>query len=209
MTDKPDEIVLGIETRSAASLDDVNISERIITVIAVPFEQATPVPFQRELWNEVFTRTAFNGLDATTRRIPATACLDVPDRGHSNGRVVGRAALFDHSCETGLRTELKISRTDHGDETLELARDGSLDVSVGFSVRNRLDQQLDRATRTRRVNRAYLEHIAFVADRPAYPGAKVLAVRSDGSPDLEISTTPNLDAYLDDPIFLWANQRIR
>lgn len=191
-----------IETRSVANVDGVNFAERIITVLAVPYEQPALVPFQRDIWNEVFTRTAFNGIETRQKRVPATACLDVPDRGHSSGHLVGRAVSFDPQYELGLRTELKISRTPQGDETLELANDGNLDVSVGFMVKNRLDQDLNRVTKTRRINRAFLDHIAFVADRPAYPGAKVLAVRSEGSDtETNSSPTPGIDDFLNDPIF--------
>lgn len=196
----------GVETRST-SVGEVNFADRIITVIAVPYEQPTPVPFQRDIWNEVFSRSAFNGLDAATRRIPATACLDVPDKGHSNGKVVGRAQAFYPDSAEGLITELKISRTGPGDETLELANDRNVDVSVGYMVKNRLDQMLDPNTKTRRINRAFLDHIAFVADRPAYPGAKVLAVRTEAGDDSVVPGTPSIDDFQNDPIFQWANSR--
>lgn len=194
------------ETRTAAQVGAVNFADRIITVIAVPYEQPTPVPFQRDVWNEVFSRSAFHGIETRTQRVPATACLDVPDMGHSNGKLVGRAQTFFPDREEGLVTDLKISRTDAGDETLELANDGNLDVSIAFRVGNRLDQSLDRNTKTRRINRAFLEHIAFVADRPAYPGARVLAVRTEGNPDPNPSDTPFIDEFQIDPIFKWANE---
>lgn len=197
-----------IETRSVANVDGVNFAERVITVIAVPYEQPTPVPFQRDVWNEVFSRTAFNGIETRQRRIPATACLDVPNINHAGGRVVGRAQAFYPQRSEGLVTDLKISRTPMGDETLELANDGSLDVSVGFMVKNRLDESLDRMSKTRRINRAFLDHIAFVA-QPAYTGAKVLAVRGEGSDtEANASPTPGLDEFLGDPIFQWARNQI-
>lgn len=197
----------GVETRSVAEVGDVKIDERIITVVAVPYEQPTPVPFQGDVWNEVFSRSAFNGLDVAKRRIPATSCLELPAPNHGGARIVGRAtAAFPDSTE-GLITELKISHTAAGDDTLELARDGNLSVSVGFMVKNRLDQMLDRGSKTRRIARAFLDHIAFVG-QPAYPGARVLATRGDGS-DTEMapSQTPALDDLLNDPIFQWAQKR--
>lgn len=197
-----------METRSAAQIGGVNFADRVITVIAVPYEQVTPVVFQREVWNEVFSRSAFNGLDAASRRVPATACLEVPDKGHSAGKVVGRAQAFFPDNEEGLLTELKISRTPAGDETLELANDNNLDVSVGFMVKNRLDESLNSVTKTRRVNRAFIDHIAFVADRPAYSGARVLAVRTDGNDDPTDSTTSGIDDFQNDPVFQWANNRV-
>jgi phage head maturation protease len=197
-----------IETRTSATIGGVDFAERVITVLAVPYEQPTPVPFQRDVWNEVFSRSAFNGLDAVTRRVPATACLDVPDHGHSGGKLVGRAQAFVLDRPEGLIGELKISRTAAGDETLELANDGSLGVSVGFMVKNRLDESLDRMSKTRRINRAFLDHIAFVADKPAYPGAQVLAVRTEGGEDPNPSATPYIDDFLSDPIFQQANERL-
>jgi HK97 family phage prohead protease len=192
-----------VETRAAAEVGGVDFAQRLITVIAVPYEQPALVQFQREVWNEVFSRTAFNGIETTTRRVPATACLSVPNVNHDDGKLVGRASAFYPERSEGLVTDLKISRTTLGDETLELANDGALDVSVGFAVRNRLDQQLDRTSRTRRINRAFLDHIAFVA-QPAYAGAKVLAVRTEGGESGIQSDTPLLDKYLDDPLLQWA-----
>lgn len=197
-----------LETRTT-TVGEVNFADRVITVIAVPYEQSTPVPFQRDIWNEVFSRSAFNGLDASLRRVPATACLDVPDKGHSNGKLVGRAQRFFPESNEGLVTEIKISRTPMGDDTLELANDNGVDVSVGYMVKNRLDQMLNPSTKERRINRAFLDHIAFVADQPAYPGAKVLAVRTEGNEDLTDSVTPGLDDFLNDPVFQWAQNRAK
>lgn len=201
-----------VEMRSAAHVSNVDFAERIITVISMPYEQMTQVPFRGQIWNEVFSRSAFHGIDASKRRVPVTACLEVPDQSHSGGRAVGKAVRFDPDHPEGLLTDLKISRTPAGDETLELANDGAIAISSGFMVKNRLDQSLDTGTRTRRVNRAFLDHIACLADQPAYAGAKVLSVRSDGSMDLggelNPSPTPSLDDYLNDPIFQWTTDRL-
>jgi hypothetical protein len=201
-----------IETRSVSNVDDVNMDQRIITVIAVPYEQPTTVPFQQSIWNEVFSRSAFKGIESRiqnplARRIPATACLQIPAPNHSGGQLVGRVIEAFPDREQGLITDIKISRTDQGDATLELARDGALSPSVGFMVKNRLDESLDRVNKVRRINRAFLDHLAFVGE-PAYPGAKVLAVRSEGGSDLSRPVTPNLDDYLDDPIFQWSRNRL-
>lgn len=196
-----------IETRSVSDVTGVNFAERIVTVLAVPYEQPTLVPFRRDVWNEVFSRSAFTGMDATTRRIPATACLDVPADNHSGGKLVGRVHSVDPSHPEGLLTELKISRTPMGDETLELANDRNLSVSVGFMIKGRLDQTLDTRSKTRRINRAFLDHVAFVA-QPAYEGAKILAVRNEGaSGDGEMTATPLIEEFLNDDIFKWAQAR--
>lgn len=206
--DHRSEQVSMIETRSA-DMCDMNFEERIITVIAVPYEQATKVMFRHEPWDEVFSRSAFNGFDPQKRRIPVTACLEVPDHNHSGGRLVGRIVQTYPDKQDGLIADLKISRTDIGQETLELARDGAISPSLGFMVKNPYqDEILDRRNKVRRVNRAFIDHLAFVAE-PAYPGAKVLATRSDGIPEADFppAERPIIDDFLDDPLFQWASER--
>lgn len=190
-----------VETRSVATVSDVNVSERIITVVAVPYEQTTQVPYRGEVWNEMFMRSSFRGMENSTRRVPVTACLQIPAENHTGGQLVGRAVQFFPEREEGLVADLKISRTPDGDSTLELAADHALAPSVGFMVKSRLDEQLDRGTRTRRISRAFLDHIAFVGE-PAYSGARVLAMRSDGSVEEQPSATPYLDEFLSDPEFV-------
>jgi phage head maturation protease len=202
-----------IETRSASQVDNVDFAQRVITVIAVPYEQPTKVYFRQEMWNEVFSRTAFLGIEKRDKqsRIPVTAVLQVPNQNHEGGRLVGRVMEADPHNEVGLIAHTKISRTDYGDETLELARDDALSASVGFMVKNpRSDEAIDKHTRTRRINRAFLDHLAFVAT-PAYKGAKILAMRGptyQSEVDLPKLDTPFLDEYADDPVFRWASERI-
>ena len=208
-------MIPSVETRSdGVRIDGVDFGQRIITVLAVPYEQPTRVPFRQEVWNEVFTRSAFNGIESQTRKIPATAALEIPANNHQGGRLVGRVISSDPYGEAGLVSEIKISRTPQGDDTLELAADEALWPSIGFLVKNpRFDQELDRYTKTRRVNRAFLDHLAFVG-QPAYDGAKILAMRSADSAVLEselepLSPTPRMDAFLEDPILKWAAERTR
>lgn len=202
-----------VETRSeGVRIDGVDFGQRIITVLAVPYEQPTLVPFRQEMWNEVFSRSAFKGIENQTRKIPASSVLEVPSVNHGGGRLVGRVVSSDPYGEAGLVSEVKISRTDAGDDTLELAADESLWPSIGFMVKNpRFDQDLDRYKRIRRVNRAFLDHLAFVG-QPAYEGAKILAMRD--APNLEselpeLASTPRMDAFLNDPILQWASERVR
>lgn len=203
-----------VETRSGGvELDNVDFGQRIITVLAVPYEQPAQVPFRQEMWTEVFSRSAFNGIEGQTRKIPATAALEIPAPDHRGGRMVGKVISSNPYGDEGLVSEVKISRTDYGDETLELARDDALSVSVGFVVKNpRFDQELDRYKKLRRVNRAFLDHLAFVA-QPAYDGAKVLAMRGEGAlseGDLPpLVATPRMDELLNDPILRWASERVR
>lgn len=210
----PDEAIaigLGaVETRSAARVADTDFGQRIITVVAVPYEEMTQAPFRGEMWNEVFTRGSFEGLDARKRRIPVSAALDVPDLGHSNGKLVGKIVDAYPDREEGLVTDVKISRTAQGDDTLQLAHDEALSASVGFAVKNRFDQQIDRVHKVRRIGRAFLHHLSFVAE-PAYNGARVLAMRSTttGEPIAQDGATPLLDEFLEDEFFTNMLKRVR
>ncbi|AAN01971.1 gp39 [Mycobacterium phage Corndog] len=202
-----------VETRSeTVQLDNVDFGQRIITVLAVPYEQPTQVMYRSEMWSEVFTRSAFNGIESQNRKIPATAALEIPAPNHDGGRLVGKVISSNPYHEAGLICEVKVSRTDYGDETLELARDDALSASIGFLVKNpKFDQDLDRYTKTRRVNRAFLDHLAFVG-QPAYEGARVLAMRGEDrllEPETPLSPTPRLDEFLNDPILQWASKTVR
>ena len=203
-----------VETRSGnVRVDGVDFGQRIITVLAVPYESPAQIVYRQELWNEVFSRGSYDGIDPQRRRIPATSVLEVPNEKHENGQLVGRIISADPHRQDGLVSEVKISRTSRGDETLELANDDALSCSVGFMVKNRLDQEFNRDTRTRRIHRAFLDHLAFVAT-PAYDGARVLAVRSADAEvtDEELQqdgATPLFDKWYDDPIIRWALDRKR
>lgn len=199
-----------------ANLDNVNFAERIITMIAVPYEEEAPVFYRGGIWKEVFSRTAFHGIEARLtedhpRSIPATALLDVPapPNDHSGARLIGRVTNVYSDRSEGLVLDVRISKTPHGDDTLELAADGAVSPSVGFMAGGS-GQVLDRQTMTRRINRAFLDHVAFVG-QPAYTGAQVLSVRQGGNlttaalPEL---VTPNLDQIMCDPLIQEIAQRL-
>jgi phage head maturation protease len=201
----------GVETRSEnVHIDNVDFAQRIITVLAVPYESPTPVPFRQEMWTEVFSRSAFKGIEGQTRKIPATTSLSIPAPDHAGAKLVGRVLSSDPYRDAGLISEVKISRTADGDETLELASDEALFPSIGFMIKNpKFDQELDYYSKTRRVNRAFLDHLAFVG-QPAYEGAKVLAMRSeDSAQEPRGSRTPRMDEFLNDPVLQWASKRVR
>lgn len=211
-------VVGEVETRSShVAVDGVNFPERIITLIAVPYEQPTQVVFNRDMWNEVFSRTAFDGLtkwmtDPRARSIPATASLVIPNPDHDNGKLIGRvieARSGIIGTEEGLIAKVKVSVTHDGDDTLQFANDGAVSPSVGFRIMNPAgDQHLDRYTKTRRINRAFLHHLSFVAE-PAYSGARVLSVRSVEDPRTANPIgTPLMDQFINDPVMQWANQRV-
>jgi hypothetical protein len=64
---------------------------------------------------------------------------------------------------------------------------------------------LNRANRSRRVKRAFLEHLAFVPS-PAYLGADVLSVRSAAEPILAASLQPLVTPGLDE-LLAWQRAR--
>lgn len=202
-----------VEMRSAGvAIDDVDFKDRTITLVAVPYEKPAMVNYRHAVWQEVFSRSAFKGIEARQKMIPVTAQLDTvgdPDAGHTHkgGRLVGRIAQSYPDSEPGLITDIKISKTPAGDETLALAADHVLHPSVGFCMANpHKDQDLDRRAMVRRINRAFLDHLAFVGE-PAYPDAKVLAVRSAPHTEADLpplKETPLMDKWLDDPIVQWA-----
>lgn len=181
--------------RALTEIADVNASQRIITVIAVPYEQpAYPVEYRGQLWTEIFTRGAFDGIEKRPNRVRV-------NREHLHSDTVGKAINFYPDRQEGLIADLKIAKTVRGDETLELAADDCLSSSVGYGLHQRSHQMLDRASMTRRINKAWLDHISLVAS-PAYVGADVIDVRdrSDAPPDgRALPDTPVLNNFLADP----------
>lgn len=179
-----------VEFRSS-NLADVKPLQRIIEVIAAPYDQPAQIEYRGEIWNEVFVRGAWDGIEKRPNRVRA-------NRDHDVKRLVGRVVNFWPSREEGLVAAVKIAPTPLGDETLALADDECLSASVGFAVMGS-GQELDRRTRTRRIKQAYMAHLAFTPE-PAYQGAEVLDVRSAGSPGADMRPmveTPALDELLE------------
>ena len=139
---------------------------RTISGVAVPFDRPTDVGGYRES----FTRGAFARTIAEkgAGRVKALA-------QHATGVLpIGRASLLRED-PAGLYAELRISRTQLGDEVLALVEDGALDgLSIGFvplrAVHNPSTGVLER-TEVR------LDEVSIVAF-PAYDGARVAAIRS-------------------------------
>lgn len=197
-----------IEFRSA-SVANVDFNQRIITAIAAPYEQAAPVMggqgFGRpgEIWQEIFCRSAFSGIERSPHRVRV-------NRDHDKTRTCGKVLEFRDEPQ-GLLSDVRIARTPLGDETLALADEGILGASVGMAVRSS-DHDLDRYTKTRRIRHAYMDHLSFVPD-PAYVGAEVLSVRDAANAGINpglaaASGTPGLDEIYADPVFRWANERL-
>jgi len=161
-----------MQDRSAVGIGEVNVRQRIIEIIAVPYEpEVAVVPFRGEPWKESFARGAFEGIQNRSRPVMA-------NREHTVGRTVGKVMQWWPERTEGLVAEVQAAKTDEGDEVLSLADDHMVWASVRFGAWAK-DVLMNRANMTRRVLRAFVEHLSFVED-PAYGGAEVLGVR-DGS----------------------------
>ena len=193
-----------IEHRYAGvKVGDVDFAQRLITVIAAPYDEPARVEYRSELWNELFIRGAFDSVTGSPHRVRV-------NRDHNKSRTVGKVTQFWPDRPEGLVAEVRMAKTPLGDETLALADDDCLSASVGFGVLAS-GQVLDRATMTRRITTAYLDHLAFV-ESPAYVGAQVLSVRADGEQQTAATMaplhTPLKDQFAGDDIFRWASERL-
>jgi HK97 family phage prohead protease len=167
-----------IEYRTAAAVE-VRHAQRIIDLIAVPYNETTRV-LRRDRWvTESVDPQAFHGLRGERLTV---------NRAHDAENPLGFVSAFHPNDPRGLRAELKISNTSAGTDVLELAADGLLASSIGFQP---LTEEWSTDRSAVKVTRAKLVHIALTGD-PAYKGAKVLAVRTDPGTPPRVPT-PNLD----------------
>ena len=173
---------LEIEFRAATQVG-VSYPKRQIELVVMPYETEAQVIHRGRMIREIVSRGAFEGIDATRRRIAV-------NRNHVRDNVVGKAIRFHPSREDGLVAELQIAKTDQGDETLALADEGLLDASAGFGVPDGGESWPERGLR--RLSRLWLDHIAMTPD-PAYTGTNVLSVRSHGDDPAVTVARPNLD----------------
>jgi HK97 family phage prohead protease len=187
--------------RNDAVLADVDTRQRLITLLAVPWDQEAEVPWRGEMWNEVFRRGAFNGLEDHVGRVRV-------NREHKVGDTVGRLVFADPKAEDGLITRAKIAASTRGDDTLALAEDDAISPSVGYRIHDPADININRRTKFREVVKAFLDHLSLV-EQPAFAGAHVLEVRED----LPLDDDPppfasTLNAAWEDPDYLRAVQRL-
>jgi len=167
----------------AAAVAGVSRPKRIIDLVVMPYDTETVVEHQGRMVRETIDRGAFDGIEARPRRVSV-------NRDHDKTRLVGKAVAFHPDADAGLVAECRIAQTALGDETLQLAAEELLDASAGFAP---LEQRWEG--NLRRVTRAWLDHIAMTPD-PAYPDARVLAVRKAAEAPEQRSlpvNTPNLD----------------
>jgi HK97 family phage prohead protease len=190
-----------VEIRSS-SITSVDTRQRIIDLIAVPWNQEADVLWRGEEWKEVFVPGAFDGIETHAGRIRV-------NREHLMGDTVGKVIQFENAAD-GLRAQVKIAETTRGDDTLALADEDMISASVGYRVKKPSDVQLNRRNKMRRVVRAFIDHLAMV-EAPAYAGARVLAVRAEPS-GLEVAEplplTPALDEAMNSEVLAWARARL-
>lgn len=141
---------------------------RTVVGIAVPFDSPTHIRDASGTYTEIFRRGAF--ARTISDRGDRVKFLVQHDR---RSLPLGRASLLREDA-TGLYGEFRVSKTQQGDEALELIRDGALDAfSVGFRpIRNNWNGDKTMVERTE----ARLDEVSAVAF-PAYDGALIAGIR--------------------------------
>lgn len=164
----------------------VAVRSREIDVLAVPY--GTPAQVFDPglgLYTETIAPDAF-GTPARPNRIKVL-------RDHDLHRLIGHCRSVHPNRADGLHATFHVAQTPLGDESLALAKDGSLHVSVGFAADpDGDDWNRDRSEVVRHRCQAWeMSLVPF----PAYDEADVLAVRRAPDPAVDVvrSPTPNLD----------------
>jgi HK97 family phage prohead protease len=173
-----------IEIRRA-EIAKVAYPDRMLELIAVPYDEWTPVEYRGRIVEESFAPGAFGAVAMRARKF-------LVNMEHDAARWVGTVLELRADDPAGLRTKIKIRRGPEGDAALDDAADSLLGASVGFAVGPRGKEQFTDGRR--RIEKAFLDHIALTA-QPAYVGAEVVDVRTQ--PQVTAATsTPNLDRIL-------------
>lgn len=180
-----------VEFRRAGEFE-VRFADRIIEIVAVPYDVDAVVEYPPGSGRSILESVApgsFDGVERRANRVKA-------NRDHDPTRTVGRSVALHPSRTEGLVAEIRIARTPLGDETLELADDEVLEASVGMAVSPSWQQMLENRTR-RRINKAFLDHIALLPNGAYGESAQVIAVRAALQPAPVIPgalvETPRLD----------------
>lgn len=154
---------------------------RTIVGLAVPFDTPADIYEAGRSYTEVFKYGAFARTIAERgpQRVKAMVM-------HDRQRLpIGRAEVLREDT-AGLYAELRVSRTDLGDQILELVKDGALDaLSIGFTPTPQGDRWDQRRRKVERVEVKLRE--VSVVDAPAYEGALISAVRSVPSLSTDIA----------------------
>lgn len=194
-----------IMLRNDGAFTDVDRKQRVVELIAVPWDSPAQVFWRDDVWTEVFQRGAFNGIESRAGEVRV-------NREHVKGNTVGKIIDFDPGHADGLFARVKVVKGAKGDELLDLAEDDMISPSIGYRAQKPSDVLLDKPRRHRTVLNAYLDHLGMVED-PAFKGARVLAVRG-GPAELSVvdegplPETPVLDQFMCDPVLQWARGRV-
>lgn len=162
------------------STHDVRFDKREIDVVAVPWNMPMPVadatPRGVHRYTEEHLPGSFDGIERRANRVKTL-------RDHDPAKLLGRAKAFYPKHRDGLLSTLGISRTPAGDDVLELAADGALDVSIGFAPMPDGEEWNRERSHVRRT-RSFLGEVSFVTfgafTGAETSGAGVLAVRNGG-----------------------------
>ena len=169
--------------------DSIEVREsaegRRVCGIAAPFNSE----FDAGDYVEKFTPGAFT--KSITERGHKIPLLEAP---RQDAMPLGRATTLTET-DSGLYAEFLMSRTQRGDEALQLARDGVMhSFSVGFvPVRDQRRKTGDGRPLVER-QEVKLHHVGLISEVPAYQDARVLAVRTEFDPDDE-DTCPKLAVW--------------
>jgi HK97 family phage prohead protease len=152
---------------------------RTITGIAAPFDSPAAISDIQGRYTETIERGAF----ARTIAERGSSKVKLLVQHESRSLPIGRAHVLREDT-AGLYGEFKVSKTERGDEVLELVRDGALDAfSIGFRpIRDHWSA--DGSTRT--LLEARLDEVSVVSF-PAYEKALISAVRQATAPNLLVA----------------------
>lgn len=183
-----------IETRSAPASTDVEIrtsaigvvdeQTRIISGIAVPFNQPTEIRTTAGTYRESFARGAVDD--------NAPASVHANHGWQTRGDLPVGTVVKSQNRDDGLYVECRIANTARGDEVLELARDGVLKYfSIGF-VPGTHETRDGVVVRTK----VALREVSIV-ETPAYRGAVIESVRSAATEQETDMTPEEIQALVD------------
>ena len=173
------------ETRTfGADLEVRGTDQRIVAGIAVPFGAVAEIAGR---FSEAFIKGSF----ARTIRERGDRVRLLALHDGVNRLPLGRATVLREDS-AGLYAELRVSKTQAGDDVLELVRDGAIDgLSVGFAPVVDVWSADRRHVERHEVK---LHEISLVTE-PAYGDARVLAVRAATTPLRTALLRRRLDFY--------------
>jgi hypothetical protein len=180
---------------------DVRPRQREIDLRAVPYNQPA------ECWDQVTLKRYTESIAPDAFKVEKRRPNQVKIlRDHSHQRVIGSLTSVHPNRDDGLHVTGRVAPTDLGRESLMLAEEGDLFVSIGFMADPAFDEWDSKRTTVVRHGCTLME--VSLVPFPAYDGAEVLAVRNAADPagvfepavtinaSIPPASTPNLDEIL-------------